>query len=430
MPNINPNRFPIDLTGTLQSNKIRNEAVVFTSSVRFYLPRSAPFFLDSMNIRDLGSGMVLNNTQWAPIFINTASTSLCPPGKSTYLGFVIKDPQVSNDLSIDYQTVGSDYVSGFENIINMLNTIYRDNRPVSWPDIEDLSNRFATNKHLHSIENAGSWEAVVHQIEQLKLAILIGDRFKVEEILEYVDRAILSSDAAAGALLAPGSDFHTHINTPNAHNVDKTTVGLSLVQNYAPATQVIALAGTSQEHYVTVNIAKVMIDNAVNGGVHAHILDTNNPHNLDKSDIGLPLLQNYAPATASEIANPVAGQPKYVTNTALKPYLDQQITLMRAEIDTTVDAFEVTLQNQLVASNASLNSVSAAIEQINTALSDNARAALEASSGKAVATQNEQDIAAVSSEVNTLLDTYLASAINRARNESYEAGYAAGQANA
>ncbi len=100
-----------------------------------------------------------------------------------------------------------------------------------------------------------------------------------------------------------GGKIDAHIaDINNPHGTTKAQVGLGSVQNYAIATTVEAQAGTSNALYMTPVRVKEAIDNALGGagGLVGHVIDTNNPHNTTKAQVGLGNVQDYGIATTAQ----------------------------------------------------------------------------------------------------------------------------------
>jgi len=119
-------------------------------------------------------------------------------------------------------------------------------------------------------------------------------------------------------------EYHT-TDYDNPHKVTKNHVGLGNVQNFGIATVQEALAGTATDKYITPYLLSQVI--AIGGGgggggdLGAHIADHDNPHMVNKNQVGLGSVENYASATAVEMKT-LTGDPRYVTTTSLKGWFD------------------------------------------------------------------------------------------------------------
>ena len=98
-----------------------------------------------------------------------------------------------------------------------------------------------------------------------------------------------------------GNTLSSHVSSiSNPHNVTKTQVGLGNVQNYPTSTQSQATTGDVNSSYMTPLRVKQAIDAQVLGVFDSHVNDTNNPHEVDKADVGLGNVENYPIATLSQ----------------------------------------------------------------------------------------------------------------------------------
>lgn len=118
-----------------------------------------------------------------------------------------------------------------------------------------------------------------------------------------------------------GDKVVTHIaNENNPHKTNKTHVGLGNVLNYGVATMEQALAGVATDAYMTPALTKAMITAITGGSVDDHLLDHNNPHQVDKVQIGLGQVENYLVATLVDFEGAGATN-KYVTPNGVVHYM-------------------------------------------------------------------------------------------------------------
>lgn len=90
--------------------------------------------------------------------------------------------------------------------------------------------------------------------------------------------------------------FTDHVNAPNPHNTTKATVGLGNVDNYATATSGDAQVGTATDKFMTPATTAIMVQ----AGVDVHANRQDNPHAVTKAQVGLSNVSNYATATDAE----------------------------------------------------------------------------------------------------------------------------------
>jgi len=113
-------------------------------------------------------------------------------------------------------------------------------------------------------------------------------------------------------------------DTNNPHRVNKVQVGLGSVENYPMANIAEATAGLSNELYMTPIRVRNFVENYVNPLLETHTLRNDNPHGVTKTQVGLGNVQNYGVATTEQA---VAGTSNtlYLTPVALKATLDTNV---------------------------------------------------------------------------------------------------------
>ena len=430
MSNINPNRYPVDYTGTALTNLVSGEAVTLnTRKVRAFAPLNAPYFSKNLVIVDTTTGHTLTNTQYKCFNLMAAPSAIAGAGNEVFSVVVITDQAVGNSLSVSYQTVGGDYVQGFDSIVQMLGALTDDNRPVTWDNILNRDTEFTPNQHLHPLADTVGWEYFCVALEQLKLAILLGDDIKKDFILQYIDAALASSDAAAAAAVAPSSPFGAHVTDQNnPHNVTPAILNLGNVQNFAIATLAQVYAGIANNLYVTVDQVGLAIQNAINAGMDAHILNHDNPHEVDAEQVGLDQVQNLPIATADDLTSPDQGNPKYVTTPILGAWLNSYFAAQQTSIGASVAAVTAnvtTAKAAAVAAQAQAQAAQLAAQQATNATTQAVNAATAALTQ---AQENAQAVTASQSAAQTLVQQYLVAAVSAARASGYSSGYADGTA--
>lgn len=83
----------------------------------------------------------------------------------------------------------------------------------------------------------------------------------------------------------PRLDGHL-LDTDNPHDVTKAQVGLGNVDNFATADSIVAAAGNSDIHFMTPAGVKAAVQEQVGTAFTAHAQDQNNPHGLTAAQVG------------------------------------------------------------------------------------------------------------------------------------------------
>ncbi len=147
--------------------------------------------------------------------------------------------------------------------------------------------------------------------------------------------------AQAIAALATGP-MTAHINnTNNPHGTTKSQVGLGNVQNYAIADALAARAGTANDLYMTPAMVREAISAQSGGEVVEHVNNTNNPHQVTASQVGLGAVQNYGIASTTDAQNGTANN-VYMTPLRTSEAIQQVMTPVTTHINATNNPHNVT----------------------------------------------------------------------------------------
>ena len=125
--------------------------------------------------------------------------------------------------------------------------------------------------------------------------------------------------------LTSNEGLDNHLKASNPHNISKTTVGLSDVQNYAVASSAEARAGGASNKYMTPVRVKEAITALVDLDGLSNHLKASNPHSITKTTIGLSNLQNYAVASSTE-AKAGSRSDRYMTPVRVKEAISALVT--------------------------------------------------------------------------------------------------------
>ena len=218
-----PVRYPFDITGKSPDNLVVNEIrTLKPTKTRVFSPTHGGFFTKSFVLRDNATGQILRvGDQYR--FDNLYEMASIHTKQECAGIVIVTDQNVSNTVSYDYQAIGGLYGYSNEAIVQQLEALKLDERPVEWGSILGRPSEFAPAKHLHDIGDVYGFEYVVHALQQLRYAILTGDEFAHEAIYKYIDKLISESKLNLDALVAA---FNRHASDmKNPHGTTAAQVG-------------------------------------------------------------------------------------------------------------------------------------------------------------------------------------------------------------
>lgn len=289
-------QYPFDPTGVAATNKVTE-----TQSIRsrgtfdhyYIIPRSGPFYADSVKLRLYPQGANVNNPALGtPLnegehynfgyHFAYASHTI---GLPVYGAITFYDRNLEGQLRMEYQTIGDDWVLDDQKFNELLLNVAYNPRIANWEQVVELPREFPVVNHDFNIDDFVGMSEVVDELDD-------------------IEKAILQKNAGGLA---------DHIaNKANPHEVNKAQVGLGLVDNYPTATVGEAQAGVANNRFMTPLRTKQLIDAVSTTALNLHLADMNNPHQTTKAQVGLGSVQNFALATQAE-AEAGSSNARYMT---------------------------------------------------------------------------------------------------------------------
>lgn len=292
-------KYPIDPTGVNPNNRVLREEHDLGSGVnRALVPNYSAFYSESLEVfvEDRVDPLIPNQHYIAAQLHGDASAAL---NKEVCLVVIITDQSIMGKVFLTYQTVGGEFSVSVDALRRAIEDEDLDDRSVSWGDLIAKPSAFAPAPHLHDIGDLYGFEYLVESLEALRIAILIGDEAVHEEIrqfIRYEDSVLRDSIAQTNEAL------NAHIrDQTNPHQVNKSQVGLPLVENLPLATKQEMVEGSSHGQYATPVRVKEAIEHHALIPLNAHIARADNPHGTTKAHVGLGNVDNFPTADKEQM---------------------------------------------------------------------------------------------------------------------------------
>lgn len=292
--------YPFDPTGSLTSNVIPNERHVLSEvpsrEFSFIVPKFAPFFGRGFRIRHLGlsrdlvEGVDYHLTHW----FHAGSHGV---GRQLYGSITFIDKRLTGVVELRYQTIGGDWVYDENTILEIMSNRLINPRITTWEQVVDLPFQFPVIDHEWALDDLTGASEVVAK-------------------LQAITEAINAANEANGS--SHVSDY------TNPHGVTKAQVGLGSVENLPLANIAEARGGISNEHYMTPQRVRNFSENYVPPLVEAHTNRADNPHGVNKTQIGLGNVQNYGVAGVADAISGISST-LYMTPMTVKSAIDTNV---------------------------------------------------------------------------------------------------------
>lgn len=283
-------RYELDPTGTSPDNLVQGELHTTPArQIRAVAPTYGAFFSASMRVRDTSNNQLLTKgVQYYPAELYEIPTAKF--GKEVCAIIVITDASVSNNISLEYQAVGGEFSSAATAVVQQIEALNLDDRPIEWGSVIEKPSEYPPSHHLHDAGDIYGFEYLVHAIDRVRAAILMGDDLSHETIYQYIDniRAAIQAvaDGAAAAVLA-------HVN--DRDNPHQVTLAQLNAYNKGEVDALVNLARSD---------LSIMLEQ--------HVLRHDNPHVVTKAQVGLGNVNDFPMATFAE-AVAVASNEHYMS---------------------------------------------------------------------------------------------------------------------
>lgn len=295
--------YPFDPTGLASTNLIADEIHTLTEvnnqPQRILIPEFAPFYLGNLQVKHVNIGgitTVLNeDTDYTVCLPYIGATRSI--GQMIYGGITINNDSLNGLIKITYRTLGGEWTADKNYVLEAISEYNYNPRITVWDIVTNKQDLFPPINHDQSMD------------------YVFGHQNLIDSINNLADQVIQGPN--------PNTGIIQHlINENNPHHVTKEQVGLGNLENYQMATDTEVDNLVPVDKYFTLRQLLLLGIAGQDPNLLAdHTGNYNNPHHVNKDQIGLGLVENLALATEQEV---LTGDhvTKYVT-------LSQVLTLIQ-----------------------------------------------------------------------------------------------------
>lgn len=179
-------RYPLDPTGVNPDNFVSGEIKVLAlTQIRAAAPAYGPFYTESIAVYDNGdSRLLVRGIDYKIVDLLQSATLRF--GKEIAQVILIINPAVGPEVRLNYQTLGGEYQSSAESLIDLYDSFLADGRPVDWSEVLNKPTQYTPTLHRHLLEDIYGYEPVVVALERIRNAIVLSDVPAFEALIEWV----------------------------------------------------------------------------------------------------------------------------------------------------------------------------------------------------------------------------------------------------
>lgn len=201
---------------------------------------------------------------------------------------VVTNPAVANSVRITYRALGGHYCLSVDELSDMLKEVDEYPKELGWDDIRNKPLQFVPLPHTHEYWQLYGLESTVSNLDMIADSVGVGRKGVLDDNRYYYQGII---DLAEKAIADYSALVMAHINNrSNPHQTDKTKLGLGEINNWGMATNAEAVTMTVNNKYQPIGGVYDQLYAHVIPLYDAHLRDLNNPHNVTIDD---PLINVY-----------------------------------------------------------------------------------------------------------------------------------------
>lgn len=185
-----PSRYPLDLTATNINNFVEGDIRQLDNrQVRCVAPQYGPYFTETLSIRDLSNARLLTRgLDYQCLDLNDVAT--LKSHKEVCSIVAIISPAVSSSISMSYHVIGGEYEKDHGAIVNLIEALTNDTRPVLWPNVLNRPDSFTPAPHLTTTADIYGFESLLVSIEAIRKVLLFGDQIHTDRVLDYLEKTL------------------------------------------------------------------------------------------------------------------------------------------------------------------------------------------------------------------------------------------------
>lgn len=188
--------YPIDITGQRQSNRIEEQHSIGSDGYRAFALYHGPFYTDSLEIRETGTGRRLEPGDDYKITFFYQELTMMTAGKEIAGVIVVKNDEISPDVTVNANIFGGPFVSHGPLIADAIAQLELDDRNVYWANVLEKPDLMQALPHLNDIGDVFGFEYIIDQLAGMKEAMLVGNNSMLEGIKESIVALRASMEAA------------------------------------------------------------------------------------------------------------------------------------------------------------------------------------------------------------------------------------------
>lgn len=212
-------KYPLDLTGLSQNNRVTNETHVVDVNKRTIFPKEGAFFTKNFVIR-LGNRTLVRNQDYKFFALHTDASVESNDEVCSAITFI--NARIRGTITIEYNVVGGRYIIAEQNTAQILDILNLDDRKVKWEHISNKPALYHPACHVHHASDIFGlgpmvqYLGLIHEaIQNLRLQNNTGIWKQIAYMYNRQNEFITKVDGKIGPLVTTLEDFKVRFTGEN-----------------------------------------------------------------------------------------------------------------------------------------------------------------------------------------------------------------------
>jgi hypothetical protein len=291
----------VDLTGRNSTNYITREPHLLVNhqglSARVFQLMHGGFYTRDLLVVNAAGQQLRPHVDYVATY--TYEDVKNRTGLETCGVIVIINPAITGTVYVSGYIVGGDLayrLDAAEQVIQHL--LAHPSEPIEWAGIVGIPQQFGPGELEGELWSKSSYTDVTLALDELAQVLRGGDQ---ERLMEFRQTA---RDMYYTFISQFGDDVGEHERDhTDPHDVTKQQVGLGDVDNYPRSTQAQAVGGIHNASFMTPLRTAQAIEVFVNTPLASHVANRNNPHQVTRAQLNVPLKATVDALISTKLSN-------------------------------------------------------------------------------------------------------------------------------
>lgn len=269
--------YPLDLSGTLASNRVLNEKHILVQipnrPTRVFATKFGAHYTKDLVVRDADGKKLTPGTDYVSTYHYDLLSDMT--GLEAMALVVIKRAAIKQPVYCDYNAVGGFFSPNAEELKAALDKLALDELHFAWEDIVGKPEAYPPAEHQDEYWQLYGLDPTVVELYRIAAGIPLGMDSVVAASTEYYQQYLVEAQALLDKYR---TDLNVHLaDKANPHQTDKVKIGLPNMNNWSVSTDAQIMDKNNANTYMPIGGVYKQLQVSLQN-LNTHVTNFNNPH--------------------------------------------------------------------------------------------------------------------------------------------------------